>query len=404
MKIALIIRKLNVKGGTQRQALSLARELKRMGHKIKIYTMSVSLEGGYDDLLREFEVVCLKDRPKMFHLPELPGFGYLKRLISENASAKTIALLMDRDFDILNPHDQVAYRVAYFYKKRVKNIPSVWNMNDLPNLYWIYNKARGVDKNFYQPFYKRFFYILNDWYDNWKYISAQDAIIVVDFFNRGLVEKYLGRKAITVRSGPDLEHFSYRPPPPLVGKSVRLLTSGIFFPHRRYEDTIRAVRMLLDQGYNPHLSIIGAHETDLKYYEHLKKIVNDLDLNGRVIFMGRVSENDLVLAYSSHNIYIFQHHLQSDGLSQFEAVASGLPIIVSKTAGCHEVLTDGENALFINPKDPQDIVLKIKQLIDDPALYAKLSENGSNFVRNNFSWDKYAKNILTVFKEVLGSK
>jgi glycosyltransferase involved in cell wall biosynthesis len=377
MKIGIIIRRLNVKGGTQRQMLSLARELQKLGHKIKIYTFVLDRERCYPELLEYFDVIEKK-----------------------NTSPQELALAMDNDFDILNPHDPGAERVAIYYKKLMKNIPVVWNMNDTDSLMWSYDKMRGVDENFLKPFWKLLLYRIYDLWNVFRYLQHLDAIIVVDNFNRELTRKYLGLEAITVRSGPDFEHFQYRKRGPPSGR-VRLLTSGILLPHRRFEDSIKALQILRDEGIDAVLDIIGDTDNDKKYYEKLKKIVADLNLEERVKFLGRISEAELLEAYKTHDIYVFQHHLQSDGLSPFEALASGLPVIVSKTAGAHEVLEDGKTALFIEPKNPGDIAAKVKMLVQDPKLYSSLSSDGNSFARANFSWPKYAQGVLKVFSKFL---
>jgi glycosyltransferase involved in cell wall biosynthesis len=379
MKIAMIVRRLNIKGGTQRQALSLANEFLKLEHRVKIYTFFYSKDDCYPDLLEKLEVISLPEKSA--------------------PDPKRLALLIDSDIDILNPHDQISYRVAHYYKKCVRLVPSVWNMNDLPGLRWSYDRMRGVDDNFRQPFWKVVYYFIHDWYDNIKFIRSQNAIVTVDDFNRKLVRWYLGREATTVRSGPNFKQFFYKKRSPL-GKKFNLLTSGIFFPHRRFEDTIRAVKILSEEGYEPRLSIIGDFQSDLKYYKKLTELVSELRVEDRINFMGKISEDELLNAYHNHDIYVFQHHLQSDGLSPFEAAACGMPIIVSRTAGCHEVLTDHENALFMYPKNPSDIAARIKELAEQPQLYLKLSERGNNFVRDNFSWEKYAQGIMRVIENL----
>ena len=108
MNIAIIIRRLNVKGGAQRQALSLARELKNMGHTVAFYTFFYDKEKCFSDLLDDMAVFSSGDR-----------------------DPKKLSRLIDPKTDVLNPHDQEAYRVAYYFKKDVKNTPSVWMMNDV---------------------------------------------------------------------------------------------------------------------------------------------------------------------------------------------------------------------------------------------------------------------------------
>lgn len=404
MRIGMIVKKLNVKGGTQRQMLSLARELKRRGHEVALYAFSYDKEKCYPELLEGMSVVVAPEPSDQKTLDYYRDFRFLKRgqlgaLARENHRAKLLASIMDPDLDLLNPHDQVSYRVAYYYKRFVRRVPSVWNMNDLPLYRFGYDKMRGVDSHFQRSFLRRFMYRLYDAYDA-HFIRKQDRIIVVDFFNRELVKKYLGLSATTVRNGPDLDHFTYRKRVPPTPPKIKLLTSGIFLPHRRFEDSIAALPLLKKQGYAPTLTIVGDYENDKKYWGKLQNLVATLELQAYVTFTGRISESELIRVYESHDVYVFQHHLQSDGLSQFEAAATGLPMIVSRTAGCHEVLTDGKNALFINPKDPSDIAAKVRELVEYPELYMRLSEAGNKFVRKNFSWQKYTDDMLKVFKEV----
>ncbi len=400
LKIAFIIRRLNVKGGTQRQALSLVRELRKRGHIVKAYTFLYSPENCYPDLLEGLEVVSLERGTSAKFFKAIPLIRHLEQVFNENRLAKKLALKMDKDFDVLNPHDQVSYKVAYYYKKRVKKAPSVWHMNDLPLLRWGYDKMRGVDDDFQQSVIKRIFYYLFDLYEIKKFLRHQDKIIVVDNFNVGLVKDYMGLEAETVRSGPDIEHFTYtaRKHP---GKDIKILTSGILMPHRRYQDTISAVGILAGWGYNPMLTILGAYQDSDPYYKKLTRLVGELGLENRVSFVGRVTEKELLRVYAENDVYIFQHHLQSDGLSPFEAAVSGLPVVISRTAGSHETLTDHENALLINPKDPEDIAGRIKELADNPELYLKLSKSGAEFVKNNFSWEKYADGVLKEFQSAL---
>lgn len=403
MKIGMIVRKLNVKGGTQRQALSLARELIRRGHEVVLYAFAYDKEKCYPELLEGMKVTVAPEANEEKTLDYYRDFRFLKRgqlaaILRESHRAKLLARVMDRDLDLLNPHDQVSYRVAYYYKKFVRPIPSVWNMNDLPIYRFGYDKAQEMDPSFHRSLVRRWSYRILDAYEKY-FIKRQDRIVVVDFFNRELVKKYLGLSAITVRNGPDLEHFNYRERK-APGKRIKLLTSGILLPHRRFEDSIAALPLLVKQGYDPTLTIVGDYENDMKYWNKLKELVAALHLETRVTFAGRISESELIRAYNEHDVYIFQHHWQSDGLSQFEAAATGLPMIVSKTAGCHEVLTDRKNALFINPKDPQDIAAKVTMLIQNPELYLRLSREGNEFIRNNFSWEKYTDDILKVIKGI----
>lgn len=396
MKIAIIIRRLNVKGGTQRQALCLARDLKKHGHQVKIYTFLYSRDNCYEDLVSDAEVISLGYYP--FH--SLSPFS----LIYENQTARKLAFLIDKETEILNPHDQVSYRVATYFKNKIKNIPSVWMMNDMPTKSWSFWRDSQFNPDLRAPIIKKLFYWLVDFYEIHKFIKKQDKIIVLDNRDRQWVKQYFNKEAQVIRSGVDLEKFPYKQKNPLKNKQVKVLMTGIFFLHRRFEDGIQALKILTDQNYDATLSIVGDYKINQKYFGKLKSLVRALGLDERVYFLGKLSEEELLKQYQKNDIFVFPSHLQSWGLAVFEAMACGLPVIVSKTSGAAEVLNNRDNALLVNPKQPKEIAEAIKMLIDNPELYLKVSKKGREFVKNNISWSRYTEEMLKVFTQALKDK
>ena len=136
----------------------------------------------------------------------------------------------------------------------------------------------------------------------------------------------------------------------------------------------------------------------------MAKQAEELGLSHRVTFLGEVSEDDLRHAYHTHDIYVSPNHLQSWGLAVFEAMASGCPVIVSKTAGAAEILTNEENALLVDAKSPAQIAMAIKRLIDDRRFHARLSVSGRKFVEDNVTWEYSAKNAIKIFEDCLRRK
>lgn len=369
MNIAIIIRRLNVKGGAQRQALSLARELKNIGYGVSLYTFFYDKEKCFSDLLNGMEVFS-----------------------SESADPKKLSNMIDLKTDVLNPHDQEAYKVAYYFKKNIKNAPSVWMMNDVPSKDFGFWKESQFNPNLKRSLAKTVYHKFYDFRDS-RFIKAQDKVTVLDNWNKGLVKKHFGKDAVVARSGLDIEKFKFNERKFIDPKNIKLLTTGIFFPHRRFEDLITAVSLTP----NSSLTIIGDTDNDKKYFEKLKNLIKSLGLENRIAFLGKVSDAELVDAYKTHDIFVFPNHLQTWGLAVFEAMSAGIPVIVSRTAGAHEVLADRENAMLINPKTPEDIKKAILELVSNPAFYAKISANARKFVEENISWAKYAQKMLEVF-------
>jgi glycosyltransferase involved in cell wall biosynthesis len=74
---------------------------------------------------------------------------------------------------------------------------------------------------------------------------------------------------------------------------------------------------------------------------------------------------------------------------------------VSRGSGGHEVLTDKENALLVNPCAPHEIATAIEFLMTRPEEMWRIQQNGTEFVKANLSWAKYAERMEEVFKEEL---
>ncbi len=88
------------------------------------------------------------------------------------------------------------------------------------------------------------------------------------------------------------------------------------------------------------------------------------------------------------------------GLVVLEAMASGLPVIVSREAGAAELITHGENGLILDHKD--ELPHLMKQLQTDHALSARLAARGRETALAH-SWDEVARETMTIYRELCGS-
>jgi len=83
-----------------------------------------------------------------------------------------------------------------------------------------------------------------------------------------------------------------------------------------------------------------------------------------------------------------------------EALACGVPVLLTKVGYHGETLKDGQECLFIK-RDVQDIVDKVKMLINNPKLHKKISVNGRKFVEKNQDIKIVARKYDEVFQSVL---
>ncbi len=131
-----------------------------------------------------------------------------------------------------------------------------------------------------------------------------------------------------------------------------------------------------------------------------KKWLDDIKAYGledNIYFADYVDEETLACLYSGARTLIYPSLYEGFGLPLLEAMACGCPVICSKSASLPEVA--GDAALFIDPKDPQDLAYSIDQLLKDLSFRMRMAENGLKRAKL-FNWDKTAQQTLEIFKEV----
>jgi glycosyltransferase involved in cell wall biosynthesis len=145
-----------------------------------------------------------------------------------------------------------------------------------------------------------------------------------------------------------------------------------FWPHKNHANLLYAVKLLNDY-YDLNFPVIFVG-SDKKNMGYIKQLVEDLDLQHQVRFLGFVSQEDLIALYQGAFALTFMSFFGPDNLPPLEAFALGCPVIASNVSGAKEQL--GDAALLVNPSDEKEIALAIKSLYDNPILSHKLVERG----------------------------
>lgn len=136
------------------------------------------------------------------------------------------------------------------------------------------------------------------------------------------------------------------------------------------------------------LVIVG--EKDWKAPD-LKKIVVATAIENRIIFTGRIATKELVIVYALAKVFCFPSFAEGFGLPPLEAMASGVPVVVSNTAAMPEVCKDA--ALYIDPREPNSIVRALNSLLQDHEKFHQLKNEGLKRAAF-FSWEKTAKTFM----------
>ena len=114
-----------------------------------------------------------------------------------------------------------------------------------------------------------------------------------------------------------------------------------------------------------------------------------------VNFIGQVPQDDLKGYLATSDCYLFPSLCEGCAQSGMEALTAGLPVIATYESGLP--ITDGETGIVIDTADVKSIVDAVLKLSDKPELRKLLGSNAAKMMKNNYTWDVYAKNMLNIY-------
>lgn len=122
----------------------------------------------------------------------------------------------------------------------------------------------------------------------------------------------------------------------------------------------------------------------------------DHDMASNVRFAGYVPEEDLAEVYRQSGIYVLPSVSEPFGISILEAMATGLPTIVSKTTGVGEALDHVLKADFWDVDEMADMMIR---LLASPALREELGKNGGREV-HRFTWEDCCQETEQIYHKL----
>jgi len=164
---------------------------------------------------------------------------------------------------------------------------------------------------------------------------------------------------------------------------------------------------LIDKFDENVIYVIGGTGTKENY---LKQIcLNKGVLNKKVFFTGKIEENDLPYFYNMCDVFVLiSKKEQGEGeglpLSLIEASACGKPILVGNEDGSREAVIDSKNGFIVNPRDNNEVLEKLKKLLQDDKLRLEMGAKGREIACEFFSYENFERNHIKILDNFLKGK
>ncbi|MDP3900365.1 MAG: glycosyltransferase family 1 protein [bacterium] len=141
------------------------------------------------------------------------------------------------------------------------------------------------------------------------------------------------------------------------------------------------------------LVLAGKPSRESVYHQEMLAIIDRQRLHEKVVFVGRVSDQQLAWLYSNARALVFPSFLEGFGFPILEAASCGTPVITSNIGSLKEIA--GEAALLVEPGDSGAIARAMQLVATDEKLRAKLIHKGK-IRAGEFSWNTTAAQFLDV--------
>jgi glycosyltransferase involved in cell wall biosynthesis len=150
----------------------------------------------------------------------------------------------------------------------------------------------------------------------------------------------------------------------------------------------------------PDVALLIAGSGDAKLERRLRDLSNTLGLDDEILWTGFVTGEDKAAAFSVAEIAVLPSRSESFGIAAVEALAEGIPVVVSNGVAIANHL-NASGAALLCEQDPMSLAKSICTLLSDEELRRQLSDNGQKLVRADYSPASVAQQLVALYEECL---
>jgi glycosyltransferase involved in cell wall biosynthesis len=234
------------------------------------------------------------------------------------------------------------------------------------------------------------------------YVTRADRVIVPSAYLAGVVQGWgaAAHRVRVVHNAVDFERFGDAPPPPearaRLGLSGRILLSiARLTAWKGVDQLIAALGQL--RGHDD-VQLVQCGEGPEE--ERLRALARQVGVQDRVHFRGRVPREEIPLYLRAAELFALYSGYEGLPHVVLEAMAAGVPVLVSDRGGNVEVVEDGVNGRVVPYDDAAALVRALDQLLSDAALGRRLAARAREQVAERYGWPRLVDQTLAVFDEV----
>ena len=245
------------------------------------------------------------------------------------------------------------------------------------------------------------FKVIKHWAMRWgikRYVSVSKSL-AASIFEKGLLNP---KKTSVVYNGIDTAKYgkndsnTIRQQLDLDDEAILVGSLGNVRPAKAYDVLIEAVPQVLATNPNVHFIIAGDPKKSLM--QVLDKRMAQLSIGENVHFIG--FQRDCAAMLGQMDLFLLSSSSEGFSISTIEAMATGLPVIVTKCGGPEEIITHGQNGWLVETNNTKAISEGLGVVLNDDELQHYLAKNAKQHVESIFSSDVMMGEYNKVYQSV----
>lgn len=227
-----------------------------------------------------------------------------------------------------------------------------------------------------------------------------EAVIAISDVHCQLAKAFMPAQAIRViHNGVDMRLFSPAQEGPDTG-TVRIICAGRLIERKGQHHLLEAfARVRMSSGVPVRLVLAGTGDRETQ----LRSQADQLRVTDAVEFLGYVPRESMPALYATADLFVLPSQSEGMSMALLEAMASGLPVIVTDTGGSRELVTEGENGHIVAWGDVDGLTAVLGNLVARSEDRKRMGA-ASRKTAGNFSWPVIARQYLDLCEEVLRSR
>lgn len=183
--------------------------------------------------------------------------------------------------------------------------------------------------------------------------------------------------------------------------TFRLLYLSRIDPIKGLELLLQAVAQMRQNGYPVHLTIAGSGKPG--YVRAIQNLSTQLGISSLVEWTGFVSGQRKQTLLENSDVFVLPSYSENFSVAVVEAMAVGLPVIISDRVGIAPDVKQARAGLVI-PCEVNALVAALVSLVDNPGSRQQMGLNGHQLARERFSIEAATRDLIAVYEDMLQPK